>query len=253
MVDVKNLRAELVRIARGRDAGHRAEDLAQDALAAAHKKAPRNVGEYARATLMKLLLKERRTRKSRPADVFDPNAQGEALDVGLLHVEKLVHADAALEQLILWGNEGTTRRIIGSLAEVNVPSIERRVGFYAALVYLLPLSARHINRVAKDLSEKIDAARPRSGWVYEEVLERRHAKISPVMEKEAEAVKRGPSHGERVTLVIKGEPMVNRAVFLIGKLCPSISAEKSHQIACEAYSLAYPERVEAGLEAAAGT
>jgi len=163
-------------IAQGRALGlpaDAAKDVAQEALAAATAKCPEKPHPYARQVVRNLAGRWRRDRGMAERNSQSPDDRTQAScgqpDILLENAGELAKLSAAVEHFVVWGEfdpGGKTYRVVSSLAEIDVASIQRELRFYLRVVDGIPVTTRHKRRLRDRLRAELQAALGHAGYCY---------------------------------------------------------------------------------------
>ena len=77
-------------------------------------------------------------------------------------VERLLAADGAIENLIVWNGTGTTYRCVSAWEEIDVDRLRRTPGYFDQVIDALPYVGRHRQRKREQVAERVRAAIERS-------------------------------------------------------------------------------------------
>lgn len=147
--DIKHLTNQVRRLV-----GDDAEDVVQEAAERLHARTPSPdaAARYA-STTARNLAKNRLRAQRCMVPIEDDIMAGAAVSTD--EVERLLELDGALENLIVWGGTGTTRRQVESLQNVNVDAIKEELAFYLAVLDELPRCDRQKRRLRQNFQEAL--------------------------------------------------------------------------------------------------
>lgn len=155
-IDYSVLRQRLVAYARRRVSASMAEDLAQEALLLALQKQPHEPLAYAFGIIKKLI--RRATKMSQRSLLAEVQQPLPAADEYLDQAEDYGRLSAALEQALVWGNEGKTILTVSSVSNARIMNTVAEYVTARCTLEELPYTRQHRARLRKEFDLAIAGA-----------------------------------------------------------------------------------------------
>jgi len=171
---MNSVRSKLIAFLRSLDVSpDEADDLAQEALLKVLESTTesQNLEAFAITTAKNLWID--RGRKSALHKAKTPTLKSDAQsrrhqarqDETVAQAGQLLRLAGAMEQLAVWGNEGSTGVVVSSALEVDLQSVQRDVAFFLNVLDGLPYTDRHRRNKKKEYQAKLQAALQDSGYL----------------------------------------------------------------------------------------
>lgn len=142
-----------------------AEECLQEALVvlARQPQAPASPGAFLADVVRKRAIDVKRKARTAGGDAPEPQAGPLDLDA----VEEVLAIDGAIENLIMWGGTGSTRRIVKSIADFDRWPTLRWLAYCLAVIEALPRCDRQRRRLREQFEAGIRTALARSGYMLD--------------------------------------------------------------------------------------
>jgi hypothetical protein len=224
-----------------------AEDAASEALEALLKRQPKpaNPAAYAKGALSRLIsgrwrqsAAEMRKVQAVALGAEDTVSSPEADQAPLLELAALA---GAMEQMTVWGNQGSTHLVTKSVQDIDRDGIMKDAAFMFQVVDLLPYTRRHRLNKAEELRGRLRGLLDRCGYRFEKRAKETHRLVA-TSQKAARQEPRIPASGKkgasqrkgRETVLLVSDWYLTRGMMLAGSLCPRLTFEERMEIAWKA-------------------
>lgn len=215
-----------------------AEECLQEALLALSREepAPENPGGFLYRAVRRRALDMRKAASIRVKNAAAAMPETNAARMDLDAIENLLSVDGAIENLIMWGGTGSTKRLVPSLADVDPRPLQAWLAYCLAVIDELPRTDRHKQRLREKFAADIRAALDRSGYelAKQPRLDVETVELGAIASSTTASTRRRRKRASRRGTVLLTDGTLNRGALLARRLVPELSFEDAYAIAMRA-------------------